>query len=419
MLSLGVAVASILPFRGIRYNKEKIGDFFTVLTPPYDVISKEDQERFYSLSPYNIIRIILGKDREGDNTRENKYTRARDYLKEWLKEEVFITDPLPSIYIYSLEFCWEERLFERVGFICLLKLEEFGKGIVYPHEHTLPEPKEDRMRLLRNCLSHTEPIFCLYEDEGKRIKERILDGMKRKPEVDVGYEGRQRHRLWIMSEPSLIKEITELMEEKPVYIADGHHRYEVALSFSKEFSYNYIMVYMVDMNDKGLLILPAHRAVKEISEKKKRRMIERIDRYFKKEDVSSLDALIRRLNALKGRHVFGMYEGGKHTLLLLKEKKRLEEMKDISPSLRELDVIILHNLILETEGKEAEGKIIYTTSTLEAKEMVDKGECRVAFFLNPTKVEDIKKVAHLGECMPGKATYFYPKPLSGLVLHKF
>lgn len=418
---MSFVMARIVPFEAIRYSKERVQDLSLVLTPPYDVISKEEQERFYCQSPYNIIRIILGKEKEGDDLKENRYTRARGYLTRWLDEGILIRDTGPSIYAYSVGFHHQGRYLERVGFISLLELEEFGKGMVYPHERTLSKPKEDRLELLRHCLAHTEPIFLLYEDQEKEIRRRIIDEMDGEPVVDVEYGSTQRHRLWIVQNPVTIRAITDGMVGRTLYIADGHHRYEVALSFKKESSHKYIMAYMVDMEDEGLVILPAHRLVRNLSSEERRGIAERVERYFNREEMDSLEALLERLNQMETQHVFGMYERKRCSFLLLKDDGLLNRMEDTHPALRRLGVTILHNLILGMgiEEKETEERIGYTTSAIEAREMVDIGDYEIAFLLNPTKVKDVRGVARSGEPMPGKATYFYPKPLSGLLIHKF
>lgn len=410
-------MAHLVPFRGIRYNNKRFKDLSALFTPPYDTISKEEQEWFYRKSPYNIIRIILGKEMEGDNPLENRYTRARDYLARWLSQGILLEDPSPSIYIYSQSFSYQGVCYERNGFIALLKLEGFDQGVVYPHERTLSGPKEDRFMLLHHCMAHTEPIFLLYEDPGGWIRDEILSQIEREPTIEFTYECGTRHRLWAIDDPKTISRITTGMEKKAVYIADGHHRYEVALSFRDKSPY--VMVYMVDMDDEGLLILPAHRLIKGLSTEERSDIMQRIERYFCKEEVDSLETLLKRLNQMKDQHPFGMYINGRYTLLVLKGEEVLREIKN--PLLRRLDVVILHHLILGMGGEEVEveEKINYTTSPFEAKKMVEDGKYEMAFFLNPTKVQDVKEVAHSGEPMPGKATYFYPKPLSGLVLYKF
>jgi len=416
-------MAKVIPFKGIYYNQERISDLSLVLTPPYDVISGEEQKRLYQSHEYNFIRIILGKEESGDGQGKNNYIRAASYLKDWLREGLLLEDKSPSIYVYTQQFCLSGKHFERTGLVALLRLEEFGQGAVYPHERTLPNPKRDRLKLLQTTRANTEPIFLLYEDQDGKIRKEFAKIKREIPMVDIEYTQGERHRLWASADELLIARIQREMEGKSLYIADGHHRYEASLHFrdNEKSPYEYIMAYMVDLDDEGLMILPAHRLIRNFERRELEKIEERIREYFVIRQIPTLDKLLRELKDWESYHTFGWYQAENFYLLLLKEEDFLDEINDANPYTRRLDVTILHNLILgmESKAEETEDKINYTTSGQEAIELVDRGDYQMAFLLNPAKVHQVKDVALSGGVMPGKATYFYPKPLSGLIINKF
>lgn len=413
-------MADIKGFRGILYNLRKIKDLSKVVTPPYDVISKEEQSEFYKRSPYNIIRILLGKDFKSDDGLNNKYIRAKRYFLEWISKRILIQDKAPSIYIYQQGFKYKNIKRARLGFIALLKLEDFNSKNIFPHEKTMDGPKEDRLRLLKNVHANLSPIFVLFSDKNKKISHIISENMsKTQPIIDIYDRENTRHSLWRIAEPYQINRIKTIMQDKEIFIADGHHRYEVALEFSREMKeerFGFIMSYFTPLEDKGLVILPVHRIVKGL-------LRDRVLEFLKKEiqtkfllkNLKDRDGLFNFLEEDRKGHRFGVYLGragfwGLNSLKAFDEKT--------------LDVDILHKFIIVPLVKKLSKKaqnvdIEFTKDIYSAIKIAEKDSQGVAFFLVPTRISQVRDIARFGKRLPQKATCFYPKPLSGLVINRF
>ena len=340
-------MAKIFPFSGITYNKKKVGNLSKVMIPPYDIISKEEQERFYGVGPYNCIRLTLGKDFPADTEYNNKYTRANGFFNAWVNNAILTQDEEESIYAYEQRFDYKGKKYVRLGFIALFKLEELEAGRVYPHENTLPKPKQDRLSLIKATAANFEPIFSLYVDEDERIPKILKKNIKRKPIAEARDVFGIHNKLWKISGNSVINKIMKEMANKQVFIADGHHRYEASLKYRNEMRtkaqkstgnepYNFIMMYFANTFDKGLIIMPIHRLVLNLNLKEKINLENRIFDYFdieeikfaKKDENSARKRLIRLMSKTKdGDHFFGMYIHGenKYSLLKLKNEKLLEK----------------------------------------------------------------------------------------------
>ena len=431
-------MVNVKPFQGYRYNTEKVkmGDVFS---PPYDVINSWMQEELYKKSDYNIVRIILGKDENGDNDTENKYTRAAAFFTSWINSGYLKQDEKPHIYVYSQEFLVAGEKRERTGFISTIELEELGKNIL-PHEFTLKGPKIGRKILLEKTEANFGQIFSIYFDP-KMVVESILEKEKENtPEFDVVNGENIRHRLWVIKDEGDIRKITKSMHNQKIFIADGHHRYETSLEYSKEHPENekakYIMMTLVNMMNKGLVIFPTHRLVKGISIDAAQ-LTEGLKHNFNIETFESVkdngaEARKKMFDEMKkneSKHAFGLYLGGNmyFVLTLMDEKFMDEKAKDHAEPWRRLDVSILHTLILDgllgidTNKAEKQHYIEYMKDTKDAvDECVDKvksGACKAVFFMNPTKIEEVVNVAESGERMPQKSTFFYPKVYTGLVMY--
>ncbi|MDD2620230.1 MAG: DUF1015 domain-containing protein, partial [Syntrophomonadaceae bacterium] len=261
-------MANILPFRGLGYNQEKISILASVVTPPYDVIDESAQARYYAEHPANIIRLELGLMFPQDTNSNNRYTRATQYLEKWLEDETLIPDEKPSLYFYQQEFDFRGEKVIRNGFVCGLKVEPYESGNILPHEETLSKPKADRLQLMRATRSNFSSIFGLYNDEEKSIENIFLAEIKeRQPDINVLDEANEIHRIWVINNIQSIERIMNILAPKPIYIADGHHRYETALEYCNEMreqgndGYDYVMTTMVNIHDEGLVVLPTHRLV--------------------------------------------------------------------------------------------------------------------------------------------------------------
>ncbi|MFB0526562.1 MAG: DUF1015 domain-containing protein [bacterium] len=439
-------MANILPFRGIFYNRGKIKELSRVLAPPFDIISSEAQERYYQMSPYNVIRLILGEKFTGDNEANNRYTRSAQFFQEWCEEEILIRDDLPSIYLLEEEYELRSDMFgevapegkgktaKRRGFIALAQLEDFSKGIVRPHEGTLAEPKRDRLNLLRACRANFSQIFTTYEDAENRIDRLWEDKGSETPLIDLINEENIRHRLWRIDDEKSVNLIVEGMRDKKLFIADGHHRYESALEYrneerksnprhSAQESYNYVMSYFVNMENGGLEILPIHRAIRNFERFDGERLIVEAGEYFDLKIFNNLNDLLGEMRNEKAKHRIGMYMGGNEFYLLsLKDGRIIKGLiKEKAEVFCELDVVILHTLIIEKVlkiSRESQKDITYSEKINQTISEVRDGSHCVAFFLRPVKVSEFKTVVEAGEIMPKKSTFFYPKLLSGLVINR-
>lgn len=425
-------MAIIKPFKGILYNRNIISDLSKIVTPPYDIITPRQQKRYYKNHPYNLIRIILGKTTPKDCKSNDRYTRAKGFFERWIKEKILIADKVPSIYIYNQEYIHDGKKMRRLGFICLAKLKEDGPKCLLPHERTFTGPKEDRFKLIKEVRANLSPIFSVFSDDDNKMSRLLIDYVRiHKPIINIEVEG-VRHRVWRLTDKVKIRNIVRLMRDKRALIADGHHRYEVALKLRNAMyrtdpkhsrNYGYVMMYFATSDKKGLTILPTHRLVEGISRPDFNKKMAKLRDFF---DIITLKNKGKMLSlmATKGKHVFGVYLGGKSYLCLLLKQKAIRNFINTKYSAhwKNLDVVILHNLIFKgifgLEGEAAERMIYFTRDPRLAFLWVDEGKNRAAFLLNPPLFEDINKIARYRERMPHKSTYFHPKPLSGLVINR-
>ncbi len=412
-------MAEIIPFRGFLYDVSKVS-IEDVLAPPYDIITPEGREALYTKSPRNIVRIDFGKEYPGDNETENKYTRAKKCLDVWIKDGILIRSEKPSFYAYEVIYTVQEVRKRLRGFLCLLKLEELGNGSIYPHEHTHPKPKQDRLNLLRTCQGNTSPIFFLYRSSTDRIS-NILSGIAQKrPYLQTNDLSGNLHRLWQIDDPEEIEIVRRELADKPTFIADGHHRYETSFEYAREMSvkktspsdrksYDYTLAFLADMMDEGVTILPTHRLIQEIPE----HIDGMLSKYFQSETIADDFDIRRKLSGRK--NAFGFFRKRETVWHLLTYRGR--NLSEVPPDLREIDVIILDELVFKKILTNAE--IGYEMDVARALDQVNDGKYAAAFFLNPTQAKDVEKSALSSVRMPAKSTYFYPKLLTGLVLNKW
>jgi len=435
-------MALVKPFRAIRYNPDRIPDLRAVVSQPYDRIDDDLQERYYQLSPYNIVRIIQGKSEAGDAPEgPNPYTRARDYLATWQRSGVLAREPGPAFYAYEQVFTVGESEYRRLGLIAAVQLAEFDEGIVLPHERTHSGPKEDRLRLLTALETHTEQIFMLYPDPENRVNallRQAIDGQP--PDIDVVeiFESGVRQRVWRIAQPDILSAIEREMEPKRnLIIADGHHRYETALTFRNQqrqtnpgappdAAFNFVAATLVSMDDPGLIVLPTHREIVHFDGVAPRELLGRAAEYFTVEPVAGLTGCLSAINSHPTGHAFGFYGGpqtGFHVLTLrdddlpfrLIERDRSREWKALAVSILH-DVLLYHVAGVPEHGIEDKSMIRYHRDPQAAVDNIDSGRGSYAFFVSPTLIEQIKAVAAHGEKMPQKSTDFYPKVISGLTL---
>ncbi len=420
-------MAEIIPFRGLRYNPEKVKKINDIFAPPYDVISPKQQGELYKQHQFNIIKLILGKQSKNDDVRDNRYTRAGKLFQEWIKKDILIKDTSPSIYIYTQEYAFEGVSKKRIGFFARLKFEK-GKDCL-PHELTLAKPKQDRVKLMRAVHANLSPIFSFYIDKKNEIEKSLKPYMRKKPLISYKDKEKITHCFWQVDDKKTIERIQKLMKRKRTFIADGHHRYEVSKSYCQEMArkkgshgeFDSVMMYFTGFNDQNLSVMPTHRLVKDIPSLENK--INSIGDYFKVSEVMNLTAMLSSQAKKKG-FALGMCFKNKFYVLEMKNDKVLSGLMSKTPmQWRKLDVAMLNKVVFEhifkLNEKQKEEKVSYTRDPLNAVESVKKKKSLVAFFPNTTKAEQVTKIALSGNRMPQKSTYFYPKPVTGLVINKF
>ncbi len=439
-------MAKIIPFRGVVYNQAKAGGINNLVCPPYDIISSASQQELYQKSPYNIIRLEFGQETPRDTDGDNRYTRAAQSFHEWLETGILRQSKTPSFYIYEMEYGKGGATKRLRGFICRVRIEDYDSGIVKPHENTLSGPKTDRLKLLRACRASFSQIFSLFSDPQGKIS-GILAKVTGSPEMEVKNGNGVLHRIWPMTDARDIEAITREMADKPFFIADGHHRYDTALNYRNErrkaagtFTgdepYNFATMYLARLEDPALTILPAHRALFDLPGFKPGAFEDDLNKFFDMErfdfDGRSEPRVRKRVLDLMASHaeqshLFGMRlkDRNSYYLLTLRNDADMDALiPAASPAYRRLDVSILHHLVIEKlleikmEMHKLGTNIEYIKDADEAAKRVEEGTAEVIFFMNATKVSEVKDVAGAGERMPQKATYFYPKLLTGLVMDK-
>jgi uncharacterized protein (DUF1015 family) len=445
-------MALVYPFKAYRYNPE-VAPFERVLTQPYDKISPAMQEKYYASHPHNLIAIEKGRSLPDDFPQNNVYTRAAAKLKEWIRDHVVKQDTAPAFYAYTQEYTvpGTQAKSTRRGFIGAGKLEEYSAGVIFRHEQTLSGPKADRLELLRHTRTHTGQLFLLYTDPQLRV-DAILSQVESSanPVTQLTDEYGVIHRLWPIVEPARVEAIQEAMAEQKLVIADGHHRYETSLNFRNESrtragklvpdaAYEASMMTFINTRSEGLTILPTHRVVanlRDFSWSEVRRYLEpwfATEAFSFSNDAERKQAQEKFLASLavgKSKHAIGVYpatDGASrafYVLTLRPEADLAQILPAASPLQRQLDVVLLHQGILEpalgitAHAVASEANLSYEREVSAALSSVDSGAAQIAFLLNPVDVELVMQVATAGEAMPQKSTDFFPKLMSGITMYR-
>ncbi len=428
----------IAPFRALRYSQKKIKDLSKVIAPPYDVISREEQEKLYKKSPHNFVRLDLSQE-------PDSYAAVAQLLGEWRDQGILERDETAAIYFLSHRFklnSGESKL--RKGFFALTELQDPATGDIRPHENTLDAPKEDRLKLMLACHAQLSPIFTLYADPRQTI-DRILtvaiEGTA--PLVEFALDSGDECKLWRICDPTIIENVQREMQPQTLLIADGHHRYEATLRYRDQVrnqrgqgtgseAFNYILAYFANMNDDNVVILPTHRLVRGFAHKPFLELEEALQTYFYVEQHPKTPegkrSFLKALKTAAKKHrVIGasFRRDPRYLILRLKNKRIMQRLaKDLSAALRELDVSTLHSLILDhilgmaPEQQVSGGNIRYTQDEEIALQLLEKEDFQAVFILTATKKEVIQAVVASGEKMPQKSTYFYPKLSSGLIVNQ-
>ena len=450
-------MARIAPFRALRYDPGRVA-LPQVVTQPYDKITPEMQDRYYATSPYNLVRIILGKQQPTDHAEENPYTRAAGFFRDWRRQGIFLQETEPSLYLYLQHFTvpGSGTEMERRGFIALGQLEDYAAAIVFRHEQTLARPKADRLELLRATRAHFGQIFMLYSDPAFEIDSVLAPGHD--PNLETRDEYGVLHRVWKIADPSLIDLVRGKMRDKKLIIADGHHRYETALNYRDErrttvasasvggiprehssenvlprpsepenAPYELAMMTFINMDSPGLVILPTHRVVHGLASFSADALHDGARAYFSVEEVDpTIDAV--RANAIlrqAGHMGTALLAVTADRAFLLDRPQAIGAKTFAGLSLRQesLDVVQLHKCLLEgvlgisEQAIRDQQNISYARDTGEALAQVRRGAANVAFLMNPVRMQQVRDIAFAGEVLPQKSTDFYPKLLSGLTIY--
>lgn len=422
-------MAKVFPFHGYRYNQKQVGDLEKLVTQPYDKIDQQLQEEYYEQSPYNVVRLILGKE-------EDRYQSAADNLNDWIKNEILVRDRKAGFYLYTQEYEVDGEKFVRKGFVGLGELEA-GEG-VKAHENTMEGPKADRLKLIRATEANFGHIFMLYSDQKNEINNLFAELMQEEPLFEVQDEDQNLHKVWQLTDSDLIAEIKEKMESKNLYIADGHHRYQTALNYQQECkgkgwqadgveSFNHRLMTFVNMDDPGLKVLPTHRLLYNIKDFEINSLLEKAAEDFSIKEFESKEEMYTYLDQHQEKKVFGFKAAAAETYYVFEfeNEAALDQIEgEFSRAYKELDVSILHNIILDRylgidkKALAAKSNLDYIRYRDKALEKLEDNKYQAAFILNPTSVKEVKDIADQGEKMPQKSTDFYPKLLTGLVINK-
>jgi len=437
-------MADIRPFKGLRYNSEKV-NLEEVITEPYDRITPLMQEEYYKKNPHNVVRIILGKDDDPEHPEKDKYRRANIYLDKWESKGILIREDREALYLYEQEYQVDGERKKRMGLIARVRLEEFSSRKVLPHEKTFPKHKIDRLNLLRATNTNTGQIFLLYKDDEREVTNAIESAQEGAEfGAEIKDEDNFVHRLWIIKVPESIQRIQEAMADKVLIIADGHHRYETSLNFKKEIleeerettgdePFNFIMMTLFRVDDPGLVILPTYRLVRGLDNLSEKAFRELFSSYFdiseaSWQDFSDKSTVEDIQEKVYGEdHTFAAFvsQFKKFFIFKLKSEDILDaEIRDErSREWKRLDVAILHSLIIDklqalsSEPFSLENNVSYIRKLDQGLEKVIEGEFQMIFFLKPVSLHQVREVVENGELMPQKSTDFFPKLKSGLVMN--
>jgi uncharacterized protein (DUF1015 family) len=438
-------MAIIKPFKGWFYNPDRFSDWVSLTAPPYDVIAPEEQAALYDASPYNVIRLILGKKKMGDSDWDNRYTRTADILKRWVDSDVIVRSDSPSMLLTSLSYDPGDGSGKKTrwGLIALVRIEDEDSPVILPHERTFSSHRDDRLRLMRATGAQFSQIFSLYEDPENQVLDEFQGVTKTPPDVSFSHWDGTDHQMWIVRDQNILKKAEKGMKDKGLLIADGHHRYETSRNYRNAMrarfgmhptnrTFEYTMMYMSNMADPGLTVLPSHRLIRDPEGQKPGPLPKMVENWFEVSPLPwSLKEAMDHTQELRthieraGRETmaFAFYRQGSEDGLLLRLKRGADKDMgdDLHKSLRKLDVLVLSRLVFQKslgyslEELDDEKRFSYESHMKKALSMVSEGAAGMAFLINPTRIEHVREVAAERLIMPRKSTYFFPKVLTGLV----
>lgn len=444
-------MADIRPFKGFRYNIQKISLMKAVTAPPYDVIPPKLQEELHFKNPNNVIRLILGKTFDIDDDNNNRYTRAAEYFNKWQQDEILFRDSKPAIYFSETDFFVPGAgTVTRRGMISLIRAQDYEDGVVLPHERTFSGTKQQRLQLIKHSQANFSSIFSVYPDHDLEVINTLDEAAKKtEPLCDFDDLDGNGQRLWAVTDPDVVFKVAQMMGTKRVYIADGHHRFETAQNYrrfmndkyphaSKDAAFNFTMMYLCAMTCPGLVIFPAHRLMPRLDRFNLGDFLPRAEKYFYIDKFSQAGSFTRAKlaflaalskNGIDQAHSIGLVtsDASEFFLLTLRPGVMEELVKHgngLEPPLWDLDTVILTRVILmeilglTLDDLDDEELISYLSKSDKVIEDVCRKRARLAFLLNPARIDQVENIAEAGLILPRKTTYFYPKVLTGLVMNK-
>jgi len=418
-------VSIVRPLTGVRYNLEEVL-LKNVIAPPYDVISPEMKEKLKAKCPHNVVTMDLP-----DGDVETKYAGAAKIYKELLDKEILMKDKKPGFYVYEQIYEFGGKEYVRTGFVGLLKLEELGKGSVYPHEKTLSGPKKDRFELMKECKTNFSQIFGLYLDQENMLNSVFTDAKKNMPSSSAVDDEGVKNTIWAVSGDEPVSFIEDFMKGKAIYIADGHHRYETALNFrdymreqkgdvpGEEKPYDYVMMMFVNFYDEGLKIFPTHRVCEVDSSFSIDGFLDKVGKNFDLETLADEEAALEYVNdPATGRTLAAYFDGKFYGL-----KANDETIENLHPVYRKIDTYLLQKAVMidvlgMTEEQILRKEGVYFVQTMEKIEHLTSDKKAIAFILKGVDIDIVREISESGLVMPQKSTYFYPKLQTGLVINQ-
>jgi uncharacterized protein (DUF1015 family) len=428
-------MAEIRAFRAYRYNLARIGALSSVVAPPYDVIDPAMQVMLYELSPYNIVRLILNREESGDTQADNRYTRAAKALREWIREGILVQDSSRSLYVYHQQFEIEGSRYTRRGFFARTRLEQPGKGTIYPHEQTLAAPKADRLQLLQTTKTNLSPVFGLYPDDKCEIQSVLDEAIGQAPPLEAVDRAGVINRLWPVADQHAVSQVIGFMSGRPIFIADGHHRYETAYQYwesqrssgaaSADSPMQYVLMTLVSLQDPGLAILPTHRLVSGFGRLTARSVHDRLLNVFEARNIGTgpegAGVAWKNLNLDEPWDLaLGTVEDGVWQLIRFVGSAHLlnQEVPGHSQAWQRLPVSLLHSLVLpRLTNAGTAPQCSYVHLLDDVCKAIAVRACELAVLVPPVRMKQVAEIAQKRETLPPKSTYFYPKLLSGLVLN--
>lgn len=427
----------IQAFRAVRYDLGHVGSLSDVIAPPYDVIGPELQEQLYKRHPANVVRLILNREEPGDDDANNRYSRAAKFLRNWRSQGVLFTEPDPALYVYHQFFTYAGQSYTRRGFMARVRLERFGQGKIYPHEETMAGPKQDRLLLTRACRANLSQVFGLYPDPGAKAQRVVDAAVADKTPLEATDHLGVVHRLWPVTDLSVIATVSGILGPKPAFIADGHHRYETACNYRDELAAagplppthpaNFVLMMLVGMNDPGMIVMPTHRLFRGLPAMSSAELVSRLGDCFttriagegsdlahtvwEEIEYGGEQGTLALYTAADERWVVAnVTDAGRRRLALV--------ASDHSEPWRGLGVAILHRLVIDTLLAQPNlPKPRYVHLVDEVVESLQSDEFQLAALVMPATVQHIRTISEHQERMPAKSTYFYPKLQSGLVIN--